>query len=31
LVGPPGYKSQANDLCTQHKASGYKDCWVTAY
>jgi hypothetical protein len=31
LVGPPGSKSQANDLCTQLKASGYKDCWVTAY
>jgi hypothetical protein len=31
LVGPPGSKSQANELCTQLKASGYKDCWVTAY
>jgi cell division septation protein DedD len=31
LVGPPGSRSQANELCTQLKASGYKDCWVTAY
>lgn len=31
LVGPPSSKSQANDLCIQLKASGYKDCWVTAY
>src|SRR5262249_52620968 len=26
LVGPPGSKSQASELCTQLKASGYKDC-----
>jgi len=31
LVGPPGSRSQANELCTQLKAYGYKDCWVTAY
>ena len=31
LVGPPGSRSQANELCTQLKASGYKDCWVTPY
>jgi len=31
LVGPPGSRSQANELCIQLKASGYKDCWVTAY
>ncbi len=31
LVGPPGSRSQASELCTQLKASGYKDCWVTAY
>jgi len=31
LVGPPGSRTQANDLCTQLKAYGYKDCWVTAY
>ncbi len=31
LVGPPGSKAQASELCTQLKAYGYKDCWVTAY
>jgi hypothetical protein len=31
LVGPPGSRSQASELCMQLKASGYKDCWVTAY
>ena len=31
LVGPPGSRAQASELCTQLKASGYKDCWVTAY
>ncbi len=31
LVGPPGSKAQAAELCTQLKAYGYKDCWVTAY
>ncbi len=31
LVGPPSSRSQANELCIQLKASGYKDCWVTAY
>ena len=31
LVGPPGSRTQANELCTQLKAYGYKDCWVTAY
>jgi hypothetical protein len=31
LVGPPGSKGQANELCTQLKAYGYKDCWVTPY
>lgn len=31
LVGPPGSRGQANELCTQLKAYGYKDCWVTAY
>lgn len=31
LVGPPGSKTQANELCIQLKASGYNDCWVTAY
>jgi hypothetical protein len=31
LVGPPGSKGQASELCTQLKAYGYKDCWVTPY
>ena len=31
LVGPPGSRSQASQLCTELKAAGYKDCWVTAY
>jgi hypothetical protein len=31
LVGPPSSRSQASELCIQLKASGYKDCWVTAY
>ncbi len=31
LVGPPGSRAQASELCTQLKAYGYKDCWVTAY
>ena len=29
LVGPPGSRSQASQLCTELKAAGYKDCWVT--
>lgn len=31
LVGPPGSREQAGQLCTQLKASGYGSCWVTAY
>ena len=31
LVGPPGSRDSANALCTQLKAQGYSDCWVTAY
>jgi cell division septation protein DedD len=31
LVGPPGSRDSANSLCTQLKAQGYSDCWVTAY
>ncbi len=31
LVGPPGSRTQASQLCTELKAAGYKDCWVTAY
>jgi SPOR domain len=31
LVGPPGSRAQASALCSELKAAGYKDCWVTAY
>lgn len=31
LVGPPGSRASASALCTELKAAGYKDCWVTAY
>ena len=31
VVGPPGSREQASSLCTQLKAQGYPDCWVTSY
>lgn len=31
LVGPPGSREQAGQLCTELKAAGYGSCWVTAY
>jgi hypothetical protein len=31
LVGPPSSRAQANTLCGDLKAAGYKDCWVMAY
>ena len=31
VVGPPGSKESASDLCKKLKAQGHKDCWVTAY
>ena len=31
VVGPPGSKEAAGDLCKKLKAQGHKDCWVTAY
>jgi hypothetical protein len=31
LVGPPGSREQAGQLCSQLKAQGYGSCWVTAY
>ncbi|HKZ96288.1 MAG TPA: SPOR domain-containing protein [Hyphomicrobiaceae bacterium] len=31
LVGPPGSRGSASELCTQLKAQGYSNCWVTAY
>jgi hypothetical protein len=31
MVGPPGSREGASELCTQLKAQGYPSCWVTAY
>lgn len=31
VVGPPASRQQASALCTELKAQGYNDCWVTAY
>lgn len=31
LVGPPGSRDSATNVCTQLKAQGYSSCWVTAY
>lgn len=31
LVGPPGSREQAGQLCGELKAAGYGGCWVTAY
>lgn len=31
VVGPPASREQASSLCTQLKAQGYSDCWVTSY
>jgi hypothetical protein len=31
MVGPPGSREMASELCTQLKAQGYPSCWVTAY
>jgi hypothetical protein len=31
IVGPPGSRDSAKELCTQLKAAGHADCWVTAY
>lgn len=31
LVGPPGSREAASQVCTQLKAEGYSGCWVTAY
>ncbi|MBX9684766.1 MAG: SPOR domain-containing protein [Hyphomicrobium sp.] len=31
VVGPPASREQASSLCTQLKAQGYNDCWVTSY
>jgi hypothetical protein len=31
VVGPPGSRAAAADVCTQLKASGYEQCFVTSY
>ncbi len=31
VVGPPASREQASALCSQLKAQGHTDCWVTAY
>jgi hypothetical protein len=31
LVGPPGSRDSASQVCSQLKAEGYSGCWVTAY
>ena len=31
VVGPPGSRQAANDICAQIKAAGHKDCFASAY
>jgi hypothetical protein len=31
IVGPPGSRQAARDLCVKLKERGMKDCWPTAY
>ncbi|MET0638913.1 MAG: SPOR domain-containing protein [Hyphomicrobium sp.] len=31
VVGPPGSRQEASNVCAQLKAEGYQSCWVTAY
>lgn len=31
VVGPPGSREQASNVCVQLKAEGYQSCWVTSY
>ncbi len=31
IVGPPGSRQEASNVCTQLKAEGYTTCWVTSY
>lgn len=31
VIGPPGSRDAASSFCSQVKAAGHKDCWVTAY
>jgi hypothetical protein len=31
IVGPPGSRQEASNVCSQLKAQGYASCWVTTY
>jgi hypothetical protein len=31
MVGPPGSKESAAELCAQLKSAGYSGCWITTY
>lgn len=31
IVGPPGSRQEASNVCSQLKAEGYTSCWVTTY
>jgi cell division septation protein DedD len=31
VVGPPGPRDRALNLCNQLKAAGYQGCWVTSF
>ncbi len=31
VVGPPGSREEASNVCAQLKAAGYNGCWVTSY
>jgi len=31
IVGPPGSRQEANNVCSELKTAGYTTCWVTAY
>ena len=31
LIGPPGSRDSASQLCSDLKGQGYSNCWVTAY
>jgi hypothetical protein len=31
VVGPPGSREAASNLCAQLKTAGFTGCWVTAY
>jgi hypothetical protein len=31
MLGPPGSREAANNVCIQLKAHGYTGCWITSY